>query len=180
MNRVVLLSLLLLVGFQLRAQEIAADRPAKAIYVEALGSGLGVSINYDTRFKPGLTGLGIRAGIGGLSVSGQNTAGAPGSTVRIGVVTLPVLINYVVGNSIAAFEAGAGLQGVYISAEGQDINSGTIDSSDGFTVGGTMNFGLRLQPRRNGVHFRLYWAPIVNGHGFQPKWLGLSLGFGFR
>lgn len=173
MKNIGLLSLLLLAAVQIKAQDAPAQRAAKAIYVEGLGSGLGVSINFDTRFKPGLTGLGLRAGIGGI--------GGSGSEGSIGLVTFPVLLNYVVGNSRVSFEAGAGVTAGYITVEGTNSLTGDDVSAKGFGVfGGAGNFGLRLQPKRNGAHFRLYWSPFVTSAGFQPSWLGASLGFGFR
>ena len=131
-----------------------------------------MSLNYDTRFKPGLTGLGLRAGIGGITgFSGQS---------RVSLISLPVLVNYVLGNSRASFESGLGLTGVYVTAAGNDAISGNHVTAKGvgFNVAG--NFGLRLQPKENGVHFRLYWSPFITNYGLQPQWLGLSLGYGFR
>lgn len=47
-----------------------SDTPAqhnKAIYVEVLGNGVGISANYDMSFKRGVQdGFGFRAGIGGI------------------------------------------------------------------------------------------------------------------
>ncbi len=180
MKKIGLLSLILFVAYQSKAQEIIAERPAKAIYLEALGSGLGLSVNYDTRFKPGLTGWGVRGGIGGLNLSASDNTG---QSVSIGMVTLPILANYVAGNSIAAFEAGAGLLPAYVNASASDLNSTsgiTSGAVKGLSLSGTLNAGLRLQPRNKGVHFRLYWAPLFNKSGFYPKFGGLSLGYGFR
>lgn len=179
MKKIGLLLLLLFAAFQTKAQEINAGKPAKAIYLEALGSGIGLSLNYDTRFKPGLTGWGMRGGIGGFSFSGTDNTGQSAS---IGIVTLPILANYVAGNSIAAFEAGAGILPAYVNASANDLATGGngIASVKGLSLSGTLNAGLRLQPRNKGVHFRLYWSPLFNASGFYPKWLGLSLGYGFR
>ena len=178
MKEIALLASMLLAAFPGLAQEIPpTNRTAKAIYVEGFGSGVGLSINFDARFKPGrLDGLGFRAGVGGLSASGIADNGSPAT---IGIVTLPVLLNYVVGNSRAAFEAGAGISGAYVSASGSDAVQGSI-SEKGFGAFGTFNLGLRVQPKRTGAHFRLYWNPIVSDAGFQTSWLGISLGVGFK
>ncbi len=166
-----LFSLLVSVG-SLQAQIVTEQRVAKAVYVEALGSGIGLSLNYDTRFKPGLTGLGLRAGIGSISGSGDQG--------RVTMITVPILVNHVLGNSRASFESGLGLMASYITAAGKDPLTGDYATAQGAGVSVAGNFGLRLQPRENGVHFRLYWSPFITDHGIQPQWLGLSLGYGFR
>lgn len=165
--------LLVLASLQsVQAQVISDQKAAKAIYLEALGSGIGLSINYDTRFKPGLTGLGIRAGIGGISGFSDQA--------QVRLISLPVLVNYVLGNSRASFESGLGLMASYVTAAGKDALTGDISNAQGANVSLAGNVGLRLQPKRNGVHFRLYWSPFITDHGLQPQWLGLSLGYGFR
>lgn len=168
--------LVVILPFLSQAQEIPVDRTAKAIYVEALGSGLGLSINFDTRFQKGrLDGLGIRGGIGGISASASD-----GTTpTSIGVLSLPILVNYVVGNSRASFEAGGGLTLFRANASGTDAVNGDL-SFQGTGVFGAFNLGLRLQPKRNGAHFRLYWNPIIADNRFQASWFGLSLGVGFK
>lgn len=167
------LLLLLLIPFEsVKAQVMLPQRAAKAVYVEALGSGIGLSLNYDTRFKPGLTGLGLRAGIGGISGSSDQS--------RVSLISLPVLVNYVLGNSRASFEGGLGLMVSYVTAAGKDALTGDYATAQGVGVSVAGNLGLRLQPKQNGVHFRLYWSPFITDHGLQPQWLGLSLGYGFR
>jgi hypothetical protein len=156
----------------MQAQVMPEQRVAKAIYVEALGSGIGLSLNYDTRFKPGLTGLGLRVGVGGISGSGDQS--------RVTLISLPVLVNYVIGNSRASFESGLGLMASYVTAAGKDAVTGDYATAQGAGISVAGNFGLRLQPKQNGVHFRLYWSPFITDHGLQPQWLGLSLGYGFR
>ena len=79
----------------------------KAVYVEGLGSGLLLSVNYDFRFRNTQDGLGMRIGVGGLSLAATATDnnGAT-SSAHLGVVTLPVLVNYLVGKGRFAFEMG--------------------------------------------------------------------------
>jgi hypothetical protein len=155
-----------------KAQSNSEQRAAKAVYLEVLGSGVGLSLNYDTRFKPGLTGLGLRAGIGGIS--GSSNQGS------VTLISLPALVNYVLGNSRASFESGLGIMANYVTAAGRDALTGDYATGKGVGVSVAGNFGLRLQPKQNGVHFRLYWSPFITDHGLQARWLGLSLGYGFR
>ncbi|OAQ41736.1 hypothetical protein A5893_01075 [Pedobacter psychrophilus] len=69
------------------------QKPTQQINAEILGQGLGLSINYDTRFKPGSTGLGFNIGAG----------------ITLGA-TIPVAINYLIGNNNkrSFLELGAG------------------------------------------------------------------------
>jgi hypothetical protein len=69
------------------------EKLSSQLYAEFLGPGLGLSLNYDTRFKPGKTGLGIRIGVGA-------TLGT----------TIPITVNYVFrnNNKRSFLELGAG------------------------------------------------------------------------
>ncbi|GAB2789223.1 hypothetical protein GCM10027275_37730 [Rhabdobacter roseus] len=144
----------------------------KAIYVEGLGSGLLFSVNYDFRFKPQQDGLGMRVGIGGGNLGGFDA--------NVGIVTVPVLANYLVGTRRVAFEAGAGITPIYVKASAADLSTGDVVKADGLSAFGTLNAGLRLQPIRNGVVFRLTYTPIITGSGFLPLFLGVSLGYAFK
>ncbi|GAB3273172.1 hypothetical protein GCM10027347_45340 [Larkinella harenae] len=169
----VLFALLVLVGLALSGHAQEGGRN-KAIYAEALGSGLTLSLNYDFRFKPTQSGLGMRAGIGGGSFSDNN------SDVRAGIVTAPILVNYLIGERRVAFEAGAGITMLYATASGTDSGTGEFIRRKGFGAFGSINTGLRLQPIRNGAIFRLTWTPVVNGDGFRAGWFGVSLGYAFK
>lgn len=166
----------LLIGLQsVQAQE-ATPAPGrnKAVYVEGLGSGVLLSANYDFRFKPTQDGLGLRVGVGGGAFADQN------SDARVGLVTVPLMVNYLVGKRRVAFEMGAGLTPIYINASGTNQATGDFLSGNGFGAFGSLNLGLRLQPIRNGAVFRLNWAPTVSNTGFYPSWFGVSLGFAFK
>lgn len=115
-------------------------------------------------------------------VAKVESVGTSGSTdqTRISLISLPILVNYVLGNSRASFEGGLGLMARYLTGAGTDVLTGDYVTAKGTGVSITGNFGLRLQPKQNGVHFRLYWSPFITDRGLQPKWLGLSLGYGFR
>lgn len=164
-----------MLGYRSLAQEaVPPTGRNKAVYVEGLGSGVLLSANYDFRFKPTQDGLGMRIGLGGGTFSDQN------SNARAGLVTLPVQVNYLVGKRRAAFEMGAGVTPIYVNASGTNQATGDFISGNGFGAFGSLNLGLRLQPIRNGVVFRLNWVPTVSNTGFYPRWLGVSLGFAFK
>ncbi|MBO0932835.1 hypothetical protein [Fibrella aquatilis] len=152
----------------------------KAVYLEGLGSGLLLSVNYDFRFRNTQDGLGMRIGVGGLSVAATATNNnGTTSPARLGVVTMPILLNYLVGKGRVAFEMGAGVTPIYLSATKYQTNNEFVQNSN-FGVLGTLNAGLRVQPIRNGVVFRLDWTPMISDTGFQPAWAGVSLGYAFK
>src|SRR6476620_4387586 len=76
------------------------EKPLQIIDVEILGPGLGISVIYDTKFSPKNNGLGLRAGLG----------------LAFGI-TVPLSINYLIGNSNkrSFLELGAGVT-VFIAA----------------------------------------------------------------
>jgi hypothetical protein len=172
-------TLLLLISFFAFTTTYAQERN-KAIYVEGLGSGLLISANYDFRFKPQQDGLGMRIGVGGGNFDGTTvSAGGTRTPASLGIVTVPVLVNYLSGKGRFVFEGGAGLTAVFISTTDVAVSNSIVSSSGG-GVTGTLNLGFRAQPIRNGVVFRLNWAPAFNGAGFSPSWFGISLGYGFK
>ena len=155
------------------SSEILETRRAKAIYVEALGSsGFGLSINYDMRFKPGHEGWGFRAGIA------QPYRAADATTFY-----LPLLINKVHSNKRAALEHGIGPVLVYKRWEYEDLNFDLHQRHD-FNFLISANVGVRFQPVKTGVSWRLYWSPNwqIRPDFQRPMllWFGTSLGIGFK
>ncbi|HMQ64343.1 MAG TPA: hypothetical protein PKE06_26910, partial [Flavilitoribacter sp.] len=94
------LILLLLLFFSLFAARLRGQsKPApefsgfhKNIYMEALGSSVGAGVSFDMRLHRGrMDGIGFRAGIGGISVSGTDFE--TNNYVSLGIVTFPVEFN---------------------------------------------------------------------------------------
>lgn len=160
------------------AQSEAPAKYNKAIFVELLGNGLGVTANYDMRLTKGRQdGLGFRAGVGGL---GLGTADSDGTSTTSSLVTFPLSLNYLVGQRRSAFEAGVGLTPVYASMAVQKTNNPGVTEADGWGTTGFVNLGYRYQPLNNGFVFRFDWTPAFNSAGFSPAWFGMSIGYGFK
>ena len=143
---------------------------SKAVFIELGGNGLLFSANYEMRFKKGeQDGIGIRAGIGGIS--GTDNIGN-----SVGVLTLPLAINNIIGKRRSAFETGVGITPVIASVKG------TSFTNDFKTTGivGFINIGYRFQPIKNGFLFKINWTPVISGGGFEPRWFGIALGYGFK
>jgi hypothetical protein len=145
---------------------------AKAIYLEALGSsGFSLSLNYDMPFKGGHKGWGFRAGVT-----------QPIQEGRAVTYSFPVLINRVSSNKRVALEAGAGFILAYRNWTYEDQNN-VIHHNQGIEYPAVANLGLRFQPLRTGIIWRLYWAPTwrigSSAQSTNLRWLGTSFGIGF-
>ncbi len=162
--------------FQAMAQEPSGTYK-KAIFIEGFGQGLQASLNYDMRLKKGeQDGIGIRLGIGGI-FAGSSDAGA--GPVAEGVVAFPFGLNYLIGQSRSALEAGLGLLPLYSKADLFSPTRPKIVVNNGWDVSSYLNFGYRFQPVNNGLLFRNGWTPVINSSGFISRF-GISAGFGFK
>jgi len=138
-----------------------AQVAAQNVFVEIGGPGLLLSANYDTRLTAQRGGIGIRAGLGYLSVD------------DVSLLTVPLQLNYLLGQDKQYFEVGLG--GTYVNLTA---------SSDNFLFGnapgqfiGTATFGYRYQPLNSGFSFRANIDPVFDAHNFYPFWFGLSFGY---
>lgn len=136
---------------------------AKSVYFELGGPGL-ASFNFDSRFGPREDGIGGRVGVGGFSLSSDGD--------RVGVVFIPVGLNYLLGkDGKNYFELGGGVTPVIASSSFSDENfSSTF---------GHLTFGYRLQPANGGFTFRAFITPVFGGFGFIPYYGGVSFGYKF-
>ncbi len=135
------------------------EKSAKTIYGELGGPGI-FSVNYDQRFK-GQKGLGFKVGMGGFG------------TFDLGVVTVPVGLNYLTGSGGNYLELGAGLSVISFS------DGGSFFEQDKSTVFGYLNFGYRYQPEKNGFTGRVFISPLITSVGIFPFYGGVSAGFRF-
>lgn len=177
-----LMVLILLFAFLAKGQEGVPqfDKRHKNIFAEFLGSNILVGVNYDMRLKKGrMDGIGFRAGVGGLSVSGYDQ----GTALTLGIVTFPLEFNHLVGKKRSSLVTGIGLLPVYasFSADGE-LTDYEFVRGEGFgLIGGFMTMGYRFQPKKTGVMFQFIWNPLIlRGSGFRPGWIGIGLGMGFK
>ncbi|MCZ2100875.1 MAG: hypothetical protein LC107_05000 [Chitinophagales bacterium] len=156
------------------------DSYHKNIYLEFLGSHILFGVNYDMRLRKGrMDGIGFRAGIGGLSVSGYDQT----TKIDLGIVTFPIEFNHLVGQKRSSLLTGVGILPVYatLSAEGELVDYEYIRGEGFGIVGGFLTFGYRFQPLKTGIMFQLNWNPmILRGSGFNAGWFGIGLGIGFK
>lgn len=140
------------------------NSPQKAIYFEWKGNGIGKSINFDTRFSNGRSGLGLRVGIGATEIE-YDRAGENSFTYD--ALTFPAAINYVFGKRRHSLETGVGFT--------------TILEQNDTEFGGQafLNLGYRFKPIRNGIVFRFNYTPTFDAEGVEFGKTGISLGWGF-
>lgn len=135
----------------------AGSAQAKSIYFELGGPGL-ASINFDSRFSRGESGIGGRIGVGGFSFDDE------------GVVFVPIGLNYILGkDNKNYFEMGAGVTPVIGTGNGDDF-------SETF---GHLLFGYRMQPVNGGFTFRAFINPVFGKGFFMPYFGGVSFGYKF-
>lgn len=155
----------------------------KNIFVEGLGAGLLGSINYDMRLNKGrMDGIGFRAGIGGIYANGTDPQG---KIIQVGILSIPLEVNYLLGKKRSSFIAGIGVLPGYGSIKGIEdvtiVNEQVSVDVDGFDFLGTyLSLGYRFQPLRNGFMFQINWNPIISGGKISPSWFGISIGYGFK
>lgn len=148
------------------------SRHRKSVFAEALGSGVGISGNFEMRFKKGRNdGFGFRAGLGlgaFYSSSGEERFGADRR-----YVTFPVMANYIKGINRSGFETAIGFTS-------QVAFSKVADYEQSYIPLGSLNVGYRLQPLKDGLLIRATWTPFFDNKGFYPSWAGFSIGYSFK
>ncbi|RYY67661.1 MAG: hypothetical protein EOO13_14325, partial [Chitinophagaceae bacterium] len=147
-------TVLILITAFLMSDFCAAQGPAKAIFFELGGPGL-ASLNYDMRFQNSEKGLGGRLGIGGFSLSGDDS--------RFTAVFVPAAVNYIMSKDDKNYlELGAGVTAV-ILRDGSADKKESLKSSFYH-----VDIAYRLQPKEDGFFFRAAITPIFNKHFFWP------------
>ncbi|RYY37774.1 MAG: hypothetical protein EOP46_01405 [Sphingobacteriaceae bacterium] len=136
---------------------------AQTAFAELGGTGLIFSANYDTRFSKKRDGLGGRAGIGYISSDSES------------ILTVPIQLNYLLGNGNKFFEVGLGAT---IFSYNDDESDEFLGFDDTDKVLGTLTFGYRYQPVQ-GFSFRAAITPIFSDDFFLPYFFGVSFGYSF-
>jgi hypothetical protein len=163
-----------LLALLLVSQSFAQRR--KTAFVEILGNGLIVSGNFEMRLKKDSnSGSGLRAGLGGGNISGYDNNG---NYVSVGLITIPLGYNYLIGEKRSSFELGAGITPIIVSASGNF--NGDFVSGKGITLSGVLNAGYRYQPLNSGFMGKITWTPLATNSGFYAAYFGIGLGYSFK
>ena len=136
-----------------------------SIYLELLGSGLVYSINYERSINQFLSGrIGFMYDLLHLVIGDDED-----EEDRLNM--LPLMLNYMPGESKHKFEIGLGMAFVFTRGEFDDVG---IFDSDTKLVGAAA-IGYRIQPESRGMLFRVSFTPFFGDEGVLP-WGGLSFG----
>lgn len=123
----------------------------------------------DTRFTKTEGGIGGRVGFGGFSVG-------DGNGDRVGLVFIPIGVNYLLGkDNRNYFEIGGGATPVIGTAKSSTGDNGSFTSTFGHIL-----FGYRMQPADGGFTFRAFISPVFGKGGFIPYYGGVSFGYKFN
>ncbi len=177
--------------------------PKNAIFVEGLGGGGYVSVNYDRQLNQNWS---IRAGVGhfywyiytgslGMYYYAQTNGSCCETTSFIGILTTPIMINFMTSEGISPghFEVGLGLTPWFGSnyrsmlVAVRDMNGRpygtelkTLSNDFGINLFLPVNIGYRYQSLENGLFFRIGANALFGGNfGFLP-WFGVSVGHSFE
>ncbi|HAL83678.1 MAG TPA: hypothetical protein DCO83_16760 [Mucilaginibacter sp.] len=99
------------------------------------------------------------------------------STGGISLVSVPVQLNYLLGNNSKYFEIGLGA--TYASFNSAS-NFLAFSPSTSDKILGTMTFGYRYQPVDGGFSFRANIDPLFDSSNFIPYYFGVSFGYTFK
>jgi hypothetical protein len=142
-----------------KIKKVAIIRPPEVIYALFGGSGPEYSINYDRRFKRRTNGLGATIGLGFAQTGGdslrtsQGNVGLPSKTV----ISLPISINYLIGNHNDFLEVAGGA--TFATAP---VNIWEVHELNKPTVIFHVSLGIRHQPLMGGLFYRLGVCPLYS------------------
>lgn len=156
--------LVLLVTTNLFSQPVSETKKsgaAKNVYAELLGNGLMLSLNYDFRFAQQQNGWGMRLGAGYFD-------GGTGN----GVLTVPVAVNYLAGNSSSFLELS---MGATFATFDDDYRSFYFYYPSKLLL--VPGIGYRYQPMGKGFTGRLAFSTLIATNGKAIPFGGLSVGY---
>lgn len=151
---------LCLAGLLAAVPSVAAQAPTTApnrLHVEALGSGIVYSFNYEREIHEHLS---VRIGIGGLPFQS---------------------VQYAVGFGMLGTAVGSRRHSVRIGAGGgllYAIDVWVIEAVDRLYGYGTASVAYQFQPRARGVFFRAACTPVLTADEVQ-LWGGIGVGWAF-
>jgi hypothetical protein len=138
-----------------------------SVYVELFGNGVFYSLNYDRYILDRVI---ARVGAGYVNLA--QTEG-DGRVTRTDVVTVPIVVSTVLGETDHKLELGAGVLSLYST---QDLSFGPHEArGEELELAGTAVLGYRYSPRNGGITLRAGYTPVL-GRGGYAHWGGVSAG----
>lgn len=142
------------------------------VFLEAFGTGLLYSVNYERIIER--WNVGLRGGVGYFTYA----VSTYGSSGNLTLMTLPLVASYYLGWSKHKVQLGLGATLLYLSAS-SDSRGTTFDSErSGPGLAATAVVGYRYLPRDSGFSFGIGFTPLLRASKFLP-WGGINLGYAF-
>ena len=171
----IILSFLLLISGSTHSQNKVSKNAAQ-FQLEALGPGGLFTFNFDTRFQKKEKGVGFRIGLGGTPL------GLWGYSCNSGFqLSIPVGINYLVGNNKHLLELGGGAVPALVSSTKvfclTPPGSKKYFFSDETGSYWYLLAGYRYQPvHKKGITYRFFISPLLQKDFPVKFWGGGSIG----
>jgi len=135
-------------------QSAPSNSRSQSFYMEFGGAGIGVSANYEFRFKKNqLDGLGLRAGIGGLHIW---------LIGDLSITSVPIELNYIFnGDHKVSFELGASVVYTHVKENFSTFFSEHESNTENLVIS-YIPVGIRLLSQDKGFMARFNTGPLFN------------------
>lgn len=167
---------LLLVPAIIFSQESKFSKHGSQIQMDVLGPGGMLSFHFESRFLKSKTGIGYKIGLGTAPYDLLEESCNEG-----GNITIPLGLNYLIGEKSHLLEIGAG--NVFKFGSGTMI--GCTEIEDSFFENGNVSYlycllGYRYQPPTKRISWRIFVSPLFQKDVPVKFWggAGVSLKFG--
>jgi hypothetical protein len=153
-----------------------ASSHALQLQLEFLGPGVSSSLNLDSRFAKKDNGIGFRIGLGITPLGLLKSSCNQGS-----LNSLPIGINYLIGNKKHLLELGAGGVALFISGtKVYCLNMEKHFFSEETDYYWFTSIGYRYQPlHKKGLTYRIFVSPLFQKDFPVKFWGGASVGYRF-
>lgn len=144
---------------------------SKSVFLEVGGNGGLASLNFDSRLNNTEKGLGYRIGFGFIPPTYEFFDSRPA------IWTIPVGLNYLVGNNRHHLETGLGMTYYFFKGTTSDV-WGIYENDKGSGIVFVPSVGYRYAPKGKAFQGRLFISPLINSAGTSFYW-GFSGGYKF-
>lgn len=145
---------------------------ANILFLQALGSGLFYSLNYERYVDAWRVGFRVGGSFFSLPVSKY------GASENLVVLTFPVTASYYVGARSHKLQLGLGMTFLYTDASTDTEGIRFENERTGFGAAATAIVGYRYIPSDGGFSFGASFTPLLRTTKFLP-WGGIDVGYAF-
>lgn len=155
------------------APSTSSSTPAANVaFLEALGSGLFYSVNYERFIDPWH--LGLRLGVSYLTIPVSKY----GASDNLSIFSMPLIGSYYLRFGQHRIQFGLGATVLYTSASTDSEGDSFGGERAGLGVAGAAVVGYRYVPADGGWSFGVGFTPLLRASKFLP-WGGANVGYAF-